>query len=65
MHESKTYVAKVVSGTAKLHLMSGPYVRTLVTGAVSANVQGKDVFVTMANGGVRIYDVSGRYRRTV
>jgi hypothetical protein len=62
------YVAKVENGQVSLYdASSGSYQRGIGSGnAVSAQVQGDTVAITLQDGRVEIYDAnSGSYQRTI
>jgi len=60
-----SFAVKVVQGRVSLHKTSGPYVRTVCTGAASAVLQGAEVHVSDADGKVRIFGVNGIFKRTL
>ena len=59
------YVAKQAGGSVHIYKSNGAYVRSLVSGATSAVVQGDEVHVTMPDGRIRIYGVSGVLKRII
>ncbi|MFM8335700.1 MAG: hypothetical protein ACKODK_09050 [Opitutaceae bacterium] len=60
-----SFAVKVVQGRVSLHKTTGPYVRTVCTGAASAVLQGGEVHVSNPDGKVRIFGVNGIYKRTL
>ena len=59
------YVAKMTGGSVHIYKSNGSYVRSLVSGATAAVVQGDEVHVTMPDGRVRIYGVNGVLKRSI
>jgi hypothetical protein len=49
----------------RLHHSNGTFIRPIATGAKSAVLQGDEIHVVMPDGRVRIYALSGTYKRTI
>jgi hypothetical protein len=58
-------VIKVSAGQVRLHHSNGTFIRPIATGAKSAVLQGDEIHVFMPDGRVRIYALSGTYKRTI
>ncbi len=58
-------VIKVSAGQVRLHHSNGTFIRPIASGAKSAVLQGEEVHVAMPDGRVRIYALSGTYKRTI
>lgn len=64
MQENR-YVVKMIGTQVQLYRNTGSLVRSVVTGAKSAVLQGDELHVTMPDSRVRIYGVNGSLKRII
>ena len=60
-----TYVIKVEHGYARLYKPDGSFVRHVCSNAVSAEIRGNEIHVTVTGNKIRIFSVKGFYVKTI
>jgi hypothetical protein len=61
---AEKYTIKVENGLVRTYRQDGTPEKTLCSGAMSAEIKGEDVFVTMNDHKVKVYSVRGFYKGT-
>lgn len=60
-----TYVVKIENEYARLYKADGTFVRHVCAGAVSAEIFGNEIHVTVNGNKIRIFSVKGFYIKTI